>query len=54
MLGVSKETEKTKSLAPTELGTPERPSVEGAIPNTLSCYEKFLRLHEQFATTRPD
>ena len=26
----------------------------GAIPTTLSCYEKFFRTSEQFATTHPD
>jgi len=51
--GVWTDTEKRKSLAPTELGTPDRPSVAGAIPTSLSCYEKFFGTREQFATTRP-
>jgi hypothetical protein len=46
--------EKRKSLPPTKLGTPYRPSVAGAIPTTLSCYEKLFRIREKFATTHPD
>ena len=53
-LGVWTDTEKRKSLAPTEFGTPDCPSVAGTIPTTLSFYEKFFGTREQFATTRPD
>jgi len=45
---------RVSSLAPTEFGTPDLPSMADAIPTTLSCYEKFFGTHEQFAITRPD